>query len=217
MSPKSFLLSESLHDYLVEHSAPLDEVTRDLIAETAALGDIAEMQTAPEQSVFMTVLTRALGARDAIEVGTFTGLSALAVARGLPDGGRLLCCDVSEEWTAIGRRAWERAGVSDKIELRIGPALETLRSLPAQPAYDIAFLDADKSGYADYYDELIPRLRAGALLLIDNTLAGGNVLEANAGGNAPVIRAFNDKVNADPITETVLLPIADGLTVVQKR
>jgi caffeoyl-CoA O-methyltransferase len=108
--------------------------------------------------------------------------------------------------------------VSDKIELRIGPALETLRSLPAQPAYDIAFLDADKSGYADYYDELIPRLRAGALLLIDNTLAGGRVADAQATDErVATMRAFNDKVNADPITETVLLPIADGLTVVQKR
>jgi caffeoyl-CoA O-methyltransferase len=218
VAPKSFLLSDPLRDYVVGHSAPLDDVARDLIAETAALGDIAGLQIAPEQAAFMTLLTRAVGARTAIEVGTFTGLSALAVARGLPADGLLLCCDVNDEWTSIGRRAWQRAGLSGLIELKIGPAIDTLRSLPEQPAYDLAFLDADKSGYADYYDELVPRLRAGGLLLVDNTLAGGRVVDDGSDeGNVAAIRAFNDKTAADPAVETVLLPVADGLTFVRKR
>src|SRR5688572_12322917 len=141
---KSFFLSPEIHDYLLTHSDPLDDVQRSLIEETKALGDISVMQIAPEQGAFMTVLTRLLGVRNAIEVGTFTGYSALAVARGLPDDGRLLCCDVNEEWTAIARRHWEKAGVAAKIDLRIAPALDTLRSLPREESYDLAFIDADK-------------------------------------------------------------------------
>src|SRR5215211_3753797 len=141
-APKSFFLTKPVHDYLVAHAPPLDDVQRDLIAETEALGGISMMQIAPEQGSFMTVLTRLIGARHAIEVGTFTGYSSLSIARGLPDDGTLLCCDVNEEWTAIARKYWERAGVDDKIELRIAPAIETLRSLPAGERFDLAFNDA---------------------------------------------------------------------------
>ena len=143
-TPKSFFLTKPVHDYLVAHAPPLDDVQRDLIAETEALGGISMMQIAPEQGAFMTLLTRLIGARHVIEVGTFTGYSAISIARGLPEDGTLLCCDVNEEWTAIARKYWERAGVDDKIELRIAPAIETLRSLPPGERFDLAFIDADK-------------------------------------------------------------------------
>src|SRR3954467_5273339 len=147
--PKSFLLSAELGDYLVARGTPPDDVQAALIAETAKLGAVAGMQIAPEQGAFLTILTRALGVRSAIEIGTFTGYSALCIARGLPADGRLLCCDVSEEWTAIGRTHWDKAGVGDRIELRIAPAVETLSSLPAGTQFDLAFVDADKPNYAN--------------------------------------------------------------------
>src|SRR6202011_402586 len=142
MSPKSFLLNEQLHSYLVDHSMPIDDVQRSLIAETVALGGVSGMQIAPEQGAFFTILTAALGVRSAVEVGTFTGYSSLCIARGLAQGGHLLCCDVSEEGTAIARRHWELAGVAGRIELRLAPAAETLRGLPDEATIDLAFLDA---------------------------------------------------------------------------
>ncbi len=217
MSPKSFLLTPQLHDYLVGHSLPLDEVQRQLIAETAALGSVSGMQVAPEQGALLTVLTRALGVRQAVEVGTFTGYSALCIARGLAEGGHLLCCDVSEEWTAIARRAWQRAGVADRIELRLAPGLDTLRSLPAEPWLDLAFVDADKGGYRAYAEELIPRLRPGGVLLVDNVLWAGRVLEPDGGEDAGHIRAFNDWLVADPRVDCAMLPVADGLTMAVRR
>lgn len=218
MSPKSFLLDDTLARYLVEHCEPLDDVQRDLIEETAALGAVAGMQIAPEQGAFMTLLTRVLGARRAVEVGTFTGYSALCIARGLGPDGRLLCCDVNEEWTAIARRAWARAGLDDRIELRLAPAIETLRSLPTDDPIDLAFIDADKQSYAAYYEELVARLRPGGLLLADNVLWGGAVVDPSADDpDVRAIRAFNDLVTADPRVEAVLVPVADGLTVARKR
>jgi caffeoyl-CoA O-methyltransferase len=219
MSPKSFLLTEQLQRYLVEHSLPLDDVQRSLIAETAALGDISQMQIAPEQGAFFTVLTAALGVRSAVEVGTFTGYSALSIARGLADGGHLLCCDVSEEWTSIGRRHWELAGVSDRIELRIGPASATLRSLPAAASIDLAFIDADKRSNRDYTEQLLPRLRPGGVLLIDNVLSGGAVLHGDAAQDDQVahIRAFNDWLAGHQGFDSVMLPVADGITMARKR
>jgi caffeoyl-CoA O-methyltransferase len=214
VSPKSFLLSQELHDYIVAHTSPLDDVQRSLIEETRALGSVSGMQVAPEQGAFLKILTASLGVRRAVEVGTFTGYSALCIARGLAAGGTLLCCDVSEEWTAIARRAWQRAGVAGRIELRIAPALDTLRSLPAEPHLDLAFVDADKPGYRDYAEELIPRLREGGVLLVDNVLWGGSVLDpASTRGDVEHIRAFNDWLAGEPRMESVLLPIADGLTV----
>jgi len=159
-----------------------------------------------------------IGARRAVEVGTFTGASALAIARGLPPGGRLLCCDVSEEWTAVGRRAWERAGVADRIELRIAPAAETLAALDPAPVVDLAFIDADKGGYIAYHDDLVPRLRPGGLLLVDNTLWGGRVTDAMSDDPDTIaIRAYNDHAAADDRVDTVLLPLADGLTLCRRR
>jgi caffeoyl-CoA O-methyltransferase len=216
--PKSFFLTQDLHDYLVAHIPPLDEVQRDLIAETEALGGISMMQIAPEQGAFMTLLTRLIGARRAIEVGTFTGYSAISIARGVPDDGSLLCCDVSEEWTSIARKYWERAGVDDKIELRIAPALETLRSIPTGEQFDLAFIDADKENYPNYYEEVLARLRPNGVILVDNTLWMGAVLGPNATDEqTKTIRAFNDAVAADERVDSVILTIGDGLTLARKR
>jgi len=216
--PKSFFLAPEIHRYLVEHGTPPDAVLRGLTLETAKLGGIAMMQVAPEQGAFMTLLTRAIGARRAIEVGTFTGYSALCLARGLPEDGLLVCCDTSEEWTAIGRPFGEKAGVAHKIELRIAPALETLRGLPAQPAFDLAFIDADKTNYGSYYEELLRLLRPGGLILVDNVLWMGNVVNPQATDpNTQAIRAFNDRVAHDPRVDCVMLPISDGLTLLRKR
>ena len=176
------------------------------------------MQISPEQGAFMTVFTRLLGARHAVEVGTFTGYSALCIARGLPDDGSLLCCDVSEEWTAVGRRAWEQAGVADKITLEIAPALDTLAALPREPTFDLGFIDADKPAYPGYYEEILARLRPNGVILVDNVLWGGAVLEpAGDDPNTRAIQAFNDMVAADDRVESMILALGDGLTVARKR
>jgi caffeoyl-CoA O-methyltransferase len=216
--PKSFFLSPEVGDYLVAHGTPPDEVQRGLIAATADLGAISMMQISPEQGAFMTMLTRLVGARSAVEVGTFTGYSALCIARGLPGDGHLLCCDVSEEWTSVGRPFWERAGVADRIELRIGPAVDTLRALPAEESIDLAFVDADKPNYPAYYEELLARLRPNGVILVDNVLWGGSVVTADENDeNRVAIRAFNDMVAADDRVDTVMLPLGDGLTLLRKR
>ncbi len=216
--PKSFHLTPELHSYLVAHGTPPDEIQRALIEETRRLGGLALMQIAPEQGAFMTLLTRVIGARRAVEVGTFTGYSALCIARGLPEDGHLLCCDVSPEWTAIGRRYWDRDGVGKRIELRLGPAADTLRALPPDPVLDLAFIDADKPSYPIYYEELLRRLRPGGLVLVDNVLWMGRVADPAADDeHTRAIRRFNDQVAADPRVDCVMLPVADGLTLLRKR
>ena len=216
-APKTIGLNADLHEYMLAHSTTLSPVHKDLIEATAELGAIAGMQIAPEQGAFMTMLTRLLGVRTAVEVGTFTGYSSLCIAQGLAAGGRLLCCDVSEEWTAIARAHWQRAGVADRIELRIAPALETLQSLPAEPHIELAFIDADKPNYPHYFDELVPRLAPSGVLLVDNVLWGGRVIAADADDeNTKAIRAFNRKVADDPRVECVMLPISDGLTMIRR-
>lgn len=218
MTPKSFLLTEDVHRYLLDNSEPLDEVQLDLIAETAAMGGISSMQIAPEQGAFMTMLTQLMGVTSAIEVGTFTGYSALSIARGLPPGGRLLCLDVSEEWTDIARRYWQRAGVEDRIELRLGPALETLQSLPPEPAYDLAFVDAHKPEYPAYVEELAPRMRPNGLVIVDNVLRDGRVIPGRETDEADaMMQSFNRAVAADQRFDTLLMPLADGLTLLRRR
>ncbi|MEU9741737.1 O-methyltransferase [Micromonospora chersina] len=212
MSTKPLALTPELHAYLVAHGSAPDEIVRELAEETrAALPAQADMQVAPEQAAFLTFLTRLLGVRQAVEVGTFTGLSSLAIARGLAEGGRLTCFDISEEYTGVARRYWTRAGVQDRIELRIGPAAETLRQLPQERYLDLAFIDADKVGYPVYWDELVPRMRPGAVIAVDNTLRGGRVL-APQNADDRAIAAFNDEILADVRVEVVMLPIADGVT-----
>ncbi len=168
-------LAPPIATYADAHTAPPSELQRRLIAETAGLGRASGMQISPLQGAFMEVLVRATGARRALELGTFTGYSALCIALGLPDDGQLLCCDVNETWTAIGRRYWDEAGVGGKIELRIGPAIETLRTVDAE--FDFAFIDADKSSYPAYVDAIVPLLRTGGLILVDNTLRSGTVTD----------------------------------------
>jgi caffeoyl-CoA O-methyltransferase len=212
-------MKPEIHDYLLSQATPPDEIQRALIEETRRVaGDMAIMQIAPEQGALMQILTGAMGARRAIEVGTFTGYSALCIARGLPDDGSLLCCDVSEEWTSVGRRHWQKAGVAHKIDLRIAPALETLRALPETADVDLAFIDADKPSYPDYYEEILKRMRPGGLVLVDNVLWMGRVADPEADDTQTrEIRAFNDKVRSDDRVDVVMLPVADGLTIARKR
>lgn len=215
---KSLGITKVLHDYVVAHGTPPDAVQESLIRATAALGGVSRMQIAPEQGAFMTMLVRLVDARFAVEVGTFTGYSSLCIARGLADGGRLLCCDVSEDWTAVARAHWEQAGVADRIDLVIAPAADTLRALPVDPPIDFAFIDADKPGYRTYYDEIVGRLRPGGLVVVDNVLWSGNVVERDDDSEDTVaIRAVNDHIAADDRVDVVMLPVADGLTLARRR
>ena len=217
-APKSFFLAPAVHEYLVAHGTPPDDVQRRLIEATAALGPISMMQIAPEQGAFLTLVARAIGARRALEIGTFTGYSALCIARGLPADGQLLCCDVSAEWTAVGEPFWQEAGVADRIELRLAPAAETLGSLPRDPVFDLVFIDADKGGYATYYEESLARLRPGGLILVDNVLWSGRVADpAVEDEQTGAIRAFNARVAADERVDCSMIPLSDGLTLLRKR
>jgi caffeoyl-CoA O-methyltransferase len=219
MTRRSLQLSPALMDYLLEHSTPPDPVLADLAAETARLFPaMAEMQIGAEQGQFMTLLAQISGASNAVEVGTFTGYSSICVARGLADGGKLVCCDVSDEWTSVARRYWPRAGVADRVELRLGPGLETLQAMPADPVLDLSFIDADKPGYIGYWTEIVPRTRPGGIILIDNTLSSGMVTDpAHPAENVQAVRAFNDHAAADDRVDLVLLPVGDGLTLARKK
>jgi caffeoyl-CoA O-methyltransferase len=218
MHEKFLSLTQPVYEYLVAHSAPPDDVLRDLAEETAALGPVSMMQVAVEQGAFLTMLARLMGARRAVEIGTFTGYSSICIARGLADGGRLLCCDVSEEWTAIARRYWTRAGLDDRIELRLGPGLDTLRALPREPAIDLVFIDADKPGYRGYYEELLPRVRPNGLFVFDNVLWSGTVADpAVQDDNTRALRALADHVRQDARVDEVMLAVADGLLLARKR
>jgi caffeoyl-CoA O-methyltransferase len=217
MATKTDGIPTDLYSYLVAHGSAPDPVVADLIAETqATLPRAAGMQISPEQAALFTLLAKLVGARYAVEVGTFTGLSSIAIARGLPDDGHLVCCDVSEEFTSVARRYWERAGLTGKVELRLGPAADTLRAMPAEPHIDLAFIDADKTGYPVYWSELVPRMRPGGVLLVDNVLRHGRVLNP-ADDDDRAIVAFNDEVVADDRVEAVMLPIGDGITLARRK
>ncbi len=215
---RSKFIEPAIADYALDHSSGADAVQLELQRVTAErTGNLAGMQIGDDQAVLLEILARATGARRAVEIGTFTGYSSLALARGLGPDGWLLYLDISEEWTAIARQAWAKAGVDDRIHLRIGPALESLRSIPADETFDLAFVDADKTNYGAYYEELVPRLPPGGLLLVDNTLWSGAVLdEKDQTDDTVAIRALNDRIAADPRVRVVVLPIGDGLTVAQR-
>ena len=219
MAPKSSWLPVDLHQYVVDHGRPPDPLLAELAAETEArLGATARMQISPEQGAFLEWLTRLLGAINVIEVGTFTGYSSICLARGLAPGGHLLCCDVSDEWTAIARAYWERAGLTDCIELRLAPAAETLADVPDDPPVDLAFVDADKEGYPVYLDLLTERLRPGGVIAVDNTLWGGAVADPSVTDpTTQLLRDLNDGLVDDARFDTVLLPLGDGLTLLRKR
>ena len=219
MTRRSEWLSAELEDYVVAHSASPDDLLNQLAAETAASYPRAVgMQIGPEQGAFMTMLTRLIGARRALEIGTFTGYSAICIARGLAEGGHLTCCDVSDEWTSVARRYWGMAGLADRIDLQLRPAAETLRALPAGQQFDLAFIDADKGGYIGYWDDVVPRMRQGGVILADNTLFSGYVADpASTDDTVVAVRAFNDHAAADDRVELVVLPLGDGLTMARKR
>ncbi len=213
--------TDELYSYMVTHGARQDDVLRRVQEETAAMGDISVMQIAPDQGAFMTLLGRLVGASEAIELGTFTGYSAICIARGLAPGGRLIACELSEEYAEIAARNFEAAGVGDRVEIRIGPALETLRAMPERELFDLAFIDADKQGYPDYYEQVLARLRPGGVALVDNVLAGGQVVGGHPDdeprAQIEAIRRVNDLIAADERVDVAMVGIADGLTIVRKR
>lgn len=209
---KYVALDDANYGYLcAHHSFARDPLLRELREVTAALGDDSHMQVSEEQGAFLQLLTAATGARNVLELGTFTGYSALCIARGLPADGRLICLDASREWTDIARRFWERAGVASRIELRIGPALESLDAL--EPTrFDLVFIDAAKEEYDAYFEAVLPRMRAGGLILFDNMLWGGRLARGELDEtSSKTLVALNRKLATDHRVETVLLPIADGL------
>ncbi len=215
---KSLQNTPELFDYIVAHGTPPDDVLERLAKETQALGGVSRMQIDGEQGALLTWLTRALGVKRAVEIGTFTGYSAICIARGLPADGTLLCLDVSDEWTGIAQKYWKEAGLQDKIELRLAPALESLAALPADQSFDLAFIDADKTSYSAYLDSVLGRMPAGGVVLVDNVLWSGAVVDpSNQTDDTVAIRAFNQKAAADPRVDAVLLGRFDGLMMLRKR
>lgn len=216
---RRFVASESIEDYVWSHSREGDVAAR-LREETAKLPQ-AGMQIGPDQAAFLALLVRAIGAKRCLEIGTFTGMSALAVASALPDDGKLVCCDISEEWTSIARRYWTQAGVAARIDLRLAPARYTLRDLAAHGGrgnYDFAFIDADKAGYDSYYEACLELLRPGGLIALDNMLWSGKVAEADVhDADTDAIRALNAKIHADRRVDPVLLTVGDGVMLARKR
>jgi caffeoyl-CoA O-methyltransferase len=220
MSARTITLTDELLAYVNSVGVREPAVLRKLREETAPLAQ-HDMQIGPMQGAFMSLLVRLIGARTCLEVGTFTGYSSTVVALALPDDGKLLCCDVSREWTDVARRYWAEAGVADKIELRLAPAVETLDQLLAEGqegSFDFAFIDADKTGYDAYYERALRLVRRGGLIAIDNTLQHGRVVDASSDSdNVRAVRALNQKIRDDDRVEMVLLPLADGLTLAVPR
>jgi caffeoyl-CoA O-methyltransferase len=211
-------LSDELHDYMVAHGARQDDVLRRVQEQTAAMGDIAVMQIAPDQGAFLTLIAKLIGAREAIELGTFTGYSAICIARGLAPGGRLIACELSEEYAEIASGNLADAGVADRVEIRIGAALDTLEAIPVREVFDLAFIDADKESYPDYYEAVLARTRPGGLIIVDNVLAAGRVVDAdNDQPQVEAIRATNDLIAADDRVDAAMVAIADGLMLARKR
>lgn len=210
-------LPETIYRYMIAHNPPTDPLVDELVAETAAMGRIRTMQVGTEQAALLGFMVRLVRARFVVEVGTFTGLSALAMARALPENGRLLCCDISEEYTAIARRYWKRAGIADRIDLRLAPALETLRALPPIRSIDLGFVDADKESYILYYEELVPRLTPGGVIIADNIFMNGGVVDAHPSEAALASTEFARHIQADSRTETVIVPIGDGFSLTRLR
>ncbi|WP_037599895.1 O-methyltransferase [Streptacidiphilus rugosus] len=216
--PKGPPLTPELYDYVLSHNPSLHPVQQHLVEATRSrFPEVPRLQIAPEQAPFLAFLVRLTGARRIVEVGTFTGLSALSMALAMPEDGKLTACDISREWTDVAREAWAEAGVAKKIDLRLAPAVETLRSLPDEPWIDMSFIDADKISYPVYWEEIVRRTRPGGLIAIDNTLYSGEVVNSWAVGDAAAIQAFNDIVRSDARVDAVLLTVADGMTLAFRR
>lgn len=217
MADKYTALTPELYDYILRHGTRRDDATRGVEDRTEAMGSVVEMQTAPDQAALITLLVKAVGARRAIEVGTFTGYGAIAIAGGLPADGELICCELDPGYAEISRANIEAAGFADRVRIEVGDALETLRALPAGPAFDFAYIDADKPGYDDYYEECLQRLRRGGLLMLDNVLMDGRVLEDAPDDSAAAMKALNEKLVTDERVDIAMLGIADGITLALKR
>jgi predicted O-methyltransferase YrrM len=220
VSNKSIVLTDDLQQYMVDVGVREAPILARLREETSTL-PMHQMQIAPEQGAFMALLVELMDAKRCLELGTFTGYSSLAVAMALPPDGRIVCCDISREWTDIARRYWREAGVDDRVDLRLGPALETLDAMLAAGeanSYDFAFIDARKEEYDDYYERTLRLLRPGGLMAIDNMFQGGDVVDASDGSSDTVaVRALNEKIRRDARVSISLVPIADGLMLARKR
>ncbi|QIZ34088.1 O-methyltransferase [Saccharopolyspora sp. ASAGF58] len=214
---KTIVMNQRRYEYLLRQTEPPTQAQQWLIDQTNALGASAEMQIPHEQGVLLTLLVQLTGASRVVEIGTFTGYSTLAMARGLGADGQIVTCDLSSEWTEIAQQAWEKEGVADRIEVRLGQAADTLRAMPKTEHIDMVFIDADKVSYQQYWELLVPRMRPGGLLLADNTFYYGEAADDFPTGNAKAIDEFNSHVRADDRVESVMLPIADGLIVARKR
>ena len=206
-----------LAEYIRAHASGRDETLRLVENETAAMGSIQIMQTAPEQAAFLEMLVRLGRGRRAIEVGTFTGYGAIRIARGLAEEGRLLCCELDPERAEIARRNVDRAGVGDKVEISVGPAIETILGLPDEPVFDFAYVDADKTGYPDYYEALMPRMNPGGLITFDNVFMGGRILDSEPDQGTAAMQRLNDLLVDDERVDSVMLGMADGLTLARVR
>jgi predicted O-methyltransferase YrrM len=215
MAGRAPFLPEKIARYVQEHSVREPAILRELRAATASV-PMSGMQIGPDQGQFMALLVQLTGARRCLEIGTYTGYSALAVALALPEDGRVVCCDINEEWTAIARRFWKKAGMDHKIELHLAPALETLAKL--EGPFDFAFIDADKPNYANYYERSLELVRGGGLIAVDNTLWSGWVADGkHRDADTRALRAFNDKLHRDERVAISLLPLGDGVTLALKR
>jgi caffeoyl-CoA O-methyltransferase len=214
---KFISITPELHRYAVEHSSFRDGVIPDVEQAGEEMGDLASMQIAGDQAAFMTILVTAIGAHDALEVGTFLGYGALAIARGLPEDGRLICCELDEGYAERAREHLRMAGLEDRVEVRVGPALESLRAMERTEQFDFAFIDADKTEYIDYFEETLPRMRPNGVILLDNTLRGGSVLDPGDSESARVTAELNDRLTTDDRVDVALLGFADGITMVRKR
>ncbi len=214
---KFISITPELHRYSVEHSSFRDGVVPDVERVGEEMGDLAAMQIAGDQAAFVTILVRAIGAREALEVGTFLGYGAIAIARGLPDDGQLTCLELSEEYAGRAREHLAAAGLEQKVEIRVGAALESLRAMEPVERFDFAFIDADKTEYVDYFEETLLRMRPNGLIMVDNTLRGGSVLEPGDSEAARVTAELNDRLARDERVDVALLGVADGITVARKR
>ena len=214
---KFISITPELHHYSVEHSSFRDGVVSEVERAGEEMGDLASMQIAGDQAAFMTILVRAIDAHDALEVGTFLGYGALAIARGLPKKGRLICCELDEGYAERAREHLRQAGLDGRVEIRVGPALDTLRAMERSEQFDFAFIDADKTEYIDYFEETLARLRPSGLILIDNTLRDGTVLDPGDSKSARVTAELNDRLATDERVDVALLGLADGITMVRKR
>jgi caffeoyl-CoA O-methyltransferase len=214
---KFISLTPELHRYAVEHSSFRDGVVPEVERAGEEMGDLATMQIAGDQAAFITILVAAIGARRALEVGTFLGYGAIAIARGLPPDGELVCSELDEGYAERARGHLDAAGLADRVEFRIGPALESLRAMDRSEQFDFAFIDAAKTEYSDYFEETLPRIRRNGLIMLDNMLADGRVLDPGDSESAQAITELNDRLGQDERVDVALLGFADGITLARKR